>query len=74
VVKHLNIWVTAGHCSVTVENGASRQTSANSMPKVIDNMPTEDRQVLLRFCEAVAGYIGQPNTLESRKADLLVKL
>lgn len=56
-MKRLNLYITATHASVTVQNGVSRETSAPSVSEMIDGMPEQDRATLNGFCKAVAEYI-----------------
>lgn len=52
-MARLSLYLTESHASVTVELGASRQTTARDMVSTLQAMPAEDRAVLVAFCKAV---------------------
>lgn len=51
--KRLSIYATPGHVSVTIQNGASRETSGNDFPAVVAAMHPEDRVTLAQFCAGI---------------------
>lgn len=55
-LKHLSLYITPTHASVTVESLAERQTSARTVALMIDAMPDLDLAVLKHFCHAVLEY------------------
>lgn len=52
-MKKLSLYITPGHCSVEIENGASRQTRAATVPAMLAAMPDADRDTLDAFCRLV---------------------
>jgi hypothetical protein len=55
-MRKLQIYLTPGHFSVTIQNGVSRETSGENAAVVLDNMPSDDREALVKFCNAVVSY------------------
>lgn len=55
--ERLSIWFQRDHASVTVSSdGARRDTSADTMVKVLDAMQDDDRAMLVRWCQAVVEW------------------
>lgn len=73
-MKKLSIYLTSTHFTVTLQNGVSRETSGDNAAVVLDNMPHEDREALVKFCNAVVSYclVTEPETKEIARRKLLV--
>lgn len=70
--NRLTLYLTEGHCSVTVDITVSRQTSANDLPAMVQGMPADDRAVLEQFCRAVLALTPSVTVddLKARDGDL----
>lgn len=55
-MQRLQLYITETHASVTICNGASRETSANTVSQMLNAMPAEDLQTLIMFCAAIVAY------------------
>ena len=54
MLQRFTLWLTPHHSSITVQNGATRQTSADTLTEAIAALTPEDRQTLITTCTAVA--------------------
>jgi hypothetical protein len=67
--QNIRIYVTSGYASVSIQNGATRETSAPDCPSVVAAMPNEDRETLRTFCAGIVATIdAQQQQLAGRKA------
>lgn len=56
-MKKLSVYYTPSHASVTVQNGAARETSANDMPAVLAAMHPQDLMALYTFAQAICAWV-----------------
>lgn len=56
-MKKITLYATDTYCSVSISNGATRETSAPSFPEVITAMQDEDRKTLRTFCAGIVASI-----------------
>lgn len=52
-VKRITIYATDGHSSVSITNGATRETSGQDFAAIAVAMHPEDRIVLAQFCAGI---------------------
>lgn len=52
-IQKLSIWATPGHTSITIQNGASRETTGKDFPAVAAAMHPADRATLAQFCAGI---------------------
>ena len=52
-MKRFSLYLTPGHCSVTVQNDASRETSASTLTAMLAAVPREDVETLLLVCNGI---------------------
>lgn len=65
--RKLSVYYTVDHASITVQNGASRETTATSMPEALRAMHPDDLGVLVAWCRAVTTFVdsdGAENTFK----------
>jgi hypothetical protein len=53
-MKRFSMYLTPGHVSVSIQNGATRETSAATLTAMLEAMSREDRQTLLLVCNGIA--------------------
>lgn len=53
MMRQFSMFLTPSHFSVTVANGATRQTSAASLGDMIAALPVEDRKVLVAVSRGI---------------------
>lgn len=54
--KRIALYLTAGHASVTVQNGAAREVSSPTLSETISNMQPRDRETLVRLAQAIIRF------------------
>lgn len=69
--NRLTLYITPGHCSVTVEINVSRQTTAGDLTAMVQGMPDDDRAVLEAFCQTVLKLNPAVSVSESVKGGLI---
>lgn len=59
-MKRLSLYLTPSRSSVTIENGASRETCAASLSEMLNHMHAADAAVLHNFCTVVLAHLDRP--------------
>lgn len=72
-MAHIAIHLSANFSSVTVDRGASRQTSARSVVEMVNAMPAEDRQTLIDVCCGLADLAAKCSTVATTRLTTLLE-
>lgn len=59
-MKRLSLYLTSSRSSVTIENGACRETSADTLASMLNHMPPDDADILRRFCQVTLAHLDRP--------------
>lgn len=56
-MTRFSLYLTPGYVSVTVANGASRETSAPTVAQMLDHLNADDEAVVHRVCTAILAHL-----------------
>ncbi len=59
-MKRFSLYLTPTHSSITIQNGASRETSAPTIAEMLNHLTPSDETVVREFCTAVLAHLDRP--------------
>lgn len=65
-MKGIRIYVSENFVQVSVQNGATRDTSGRTLGEVVNALPAEDRETVRTFCKGLLASL-PAETLPARK-------